>query len=256
MSLWLNFLSRKVRDNIIDIIYNSQLNEFVIEKFKVLSKNGINPNQAKKVESDYHFDPMQLQELVTKRDSFEDFKHTLRFMNKSFRLLKAMKKRPKGRAEAKKNQNLKFRLARAATFKEEKNKKEGGDQGQQANSKKSPTNRRRRKSKSRSKSKKKRRKKVKVKEDKIFKEEDSSPTIDKLLKKQGSIKNIEDLEKELDQKLIQDFKTSKFYFPNFFHRKKFCYVEKKRKKFQKNKYEVNNQRGIRYIVCLKKKVQD
>lgn len=90
----LKFL-RKVKENIIDIIYNSQLNEFVIHKFQVLSRRGYSSSQYLRKTKEYSFVPEKLQELVTMRASFEDFKHTLRYMNKSNTILRKLGRKKK-----------------------------------------------------------------------------------------------------------------------------------------------------------------
>lgn len=71
-----------MRFNIIDIIYNSQLNEFVIRKFKALY------GESKALQEGYKFDPGELSELVTKRKSYQDFKKAINLMNMSLQILK------------------------------------------------------------------------------------------------------------------------------------------------------------------------
>lgn len=73
---------REVRTNIIDIIYNSQLNEFVINKFEAMY------GESKALQEGYKFDPAELEELVTKRKSFKDFNRAISLMNESLMILK------------------------------------------------------------------------------------------------------------------------------------------------------------------------
>lgn len=64
----------------------------MIEKFKILSGRTLLKELPKR-KKDYNFDPQCLQELVTKRPSFQDFKHSLRYMNKSFNIIKNLGKK-------------------------------------------------------------------------------------------------------------------------------------------------------------------
>ena len=69
-----------------DIIYNSQLNEFVISKFKALVRNPV-----KKEESQYSFNPDNLKKLITKRETYLDFKHAMEYMEQSKEILFKLK---------------------------------------------------------------------------------------------------------------------------------------------------------------------
>ena len=74
-------LLSEVRQNILDIIYNSQLNEFVINKHYILY------GRNKKTNLFYNFDPDSLEELVTKRKSYSDFNNAINLMNISIEIL-------------------------------------------------------------------------------------------------------------------------------------------------------------------------
>lgn len=225
----------------------------MINKFTILSGR---KNEIEKEDKDYHFDPKQLQELVTKRKSFQDFKFSLRFMNKSYNIVKNLEKKKNvklGESDLK----LKIPIGKVIADKKKVKLLDNREKGALKNvgkrliekgnkRKEGKSVNKRIKSKSQGKGEKKRGKSKNKKKSSASSKRNSitSNKLGNVLNELEKIKKIEKLELELDLNSIKDFTSRKLY-PITISRKKLCYFKtKKEKASPKNKHEINNKRCI------------